>query len=141
MIYLFRKGKFKKFERKGRLMRRYHHYGIPTFEQRSDETLVEVQGFKFYSTPFEGNKWHIQWHRFPEGHGLPELVTQVPHLAFQVDDLDAEIKGCNILFGPYTPLEGYRVAMIEEQGVPIELVETSLTDEKLALLEQEEFGK
>lgn len=58
------------------------------------KALIEVGSFRFYSTPFEENKWHIQWHRFPEGHGLPELVTQVPHIAFQVDDLDAEIKGC-----------------------------------------------
>ena len=37
--------------------------------------------------------------------------------------------------------KGYRVAMIEEQGVPIELVETSLTDEELSVLEQEKLGK
>jgi hypothetical protein len=98
-------------------MRKYHHYGIPTKEKRNDESLVEVGGFKFYSTPFEGNKWHIQWHRFPEGHGLPELATLVPHIAFQVDDLDAEIKGCKIL------------------------LETKLTDEELALLEQKKLGK
>jgi hypothetical protein len=122
-------------------MRKYHHYGIPTEQKRDDESLVQVDGFKFYSTPFEGNKWHIQWHRFPEGHGLPELVTQVPHIAFQVDDLDAEIKGCKVLFGPYSPLKGYRVAMIEEQGVPIELVETKLSVEELAILEQKELGK
>jgi hypothetical protein len=122
-------------------MRKYHHYGIPTKEKRKDESYVEAGGFKFYSTPFEGNKWHIQWHRFPEGHGLPELVTQVPHLAFQVDDLDAEIVGCKVLFGPYSPIVGYRVAMIEEQGVPIELVETTLTDVELALLEREKLGK
>ena len=122
-------------------MRKYHHYGIPTVEKRQDESLVEVGGFRFYSTPFEGNKWHIQWHRFPEGHGLPELVTQVPHIAFQVDDLDAELKGSKVLFGPYSPLKGYRVAMIEEQGVPIELVETSLTDEELSSLEREKLGK
>lgn len=122
-------------------MRTYHHYGIPTEESREDESLVEVGGFKFYSTPFEANKWHIQWHRFPEGHGLPELVTQVPHIAFKVEDLDAEITGCKVLFGPYIPLKGYRVAMIEEQGVPIELVETKLSDEELTLLEQNELGK
>lgn len=118
-------------------MRRYHHYGIPTKAQRDDESLVEVEGFKFYTTPFEANKWHIQWHRFPEGHGLPELITQVPHIAFQVDDLEREIKGSKVLLGPYEPIKGYRVAIIEEQGVPIELVETSLSDEQLSLLEQE----
>jgi len=122
-------------------MRKYHHYGIPTKKKRTDETLVEIDDYKFYSTPFKGNKWHIQWHRFPEGHGLPELVTQVPHMGFQVEDLDLEIKGCKILFGPYSPLEGYRVAMIEEQGVPIELIETALTDEELSKLEQEKFNK
>lgn len=116
-------------------MRRYHHYGIPTDEKREDEVYVETHGFQFYSTPFDANKWHIQWHRFPEGHGLPELVTQVPHVAFQVDDLDEEIKGAKILFGPYSPIENYRVCMIEEKGVPIELIETSLSDEELALAE------
>ena len=122
-------------------MRKYHHYGIPTKEKRPDETLVEIQGFKFYSTPFDANKWHIQWHRFPEGHGLPDLVTQIPHIAFQVDDLDTEIQHARILFGPYSPLPGYRVAMIEEHGVPIELVETELTDDELAELEQKELNK
>lgn len=122
-------------------MRKFHHYGVPTTERRDDESLVEVGGFKFYSTPFEENKWHIQWHRFPEGHGLPELVTQVPHVAFVVDDLDTEIKGCKVLFGPYSPLEGFRVAMIEEQGVPIELIETALSDEEVTVLEKEKMGK
>ncbi len=122
-------------------MRKYHHYGIPTKEKRSDEALVEIKEFKFYSTPFEANKWHIQWHRFPEGHGLPDLITQVPHIAFQVDDLDKEILNARVLFGPYSPLPGYRVAMIEEQGVPIELIETKLTDEELSELEQKEFAK
>jgi len=56
---------------------------------------------------------------------------------------DTKLELCNdlILFGPYSPLKGYRVAMIEEQGVPIELVETELTDEELSLLEQKEFNK
>lgn len=122
-------------------MRKYHHYGIPTEEIREDEGLVEVSGYRFYSTPFEENKWHIQWHRFPEGHGLPDLLTKVPHIAFQVDDLDAEIKGCKVILGPYSPLEGYRVAIIEEQGVPIELVETAWEDEELSILEKEKLRK
>lgn len=122
-------------------MRRYHHYGIPTQEKRPDESLVEVGGYTFYSTPFEANKWHIQWHRFPEGHGLPDIVTKVPHIGFQVDDLDEELEGHEPIFGPYSPLEGYRVAMIEEQGMLIELIETSLTDSELSKLEQEKLGK
>ena len=41
----------------------------------------------------------------------------------------------------YHHLPGYRVAMIEEQGVPFELIETKLTDEELSELEQKEFNK
>ena len=112
-------------------MRRYHHYGIPTSEVREDEELVQAGGFTFTSTPFLANEWRIQWHRFPEGHGLPELVTQKPHIGFVVDDLEQEIAGKNVLFGPYEPIKGYRVAVIEEFGQPIELIETELSDEEL----------
>ncbi len=122
-------------------MRKYHHYGVPTTEKREDESLVDVGGFRFYSTPFEGNKWHIQWHRFPEGHGLPEELTKVPHIAFQVDDLEKELEGAKVLLEPYSPIEGFRVAIIEEQGVPIELIETKLTDEEVTRLEAEKLGK
>ena len=123
------------------LMRKYHHYGIPTTEKKPDESLVEVGGFKFYSTPFEANEWHIQWHRFPKDHGLPELVTQVPHVGIQVDNLDEEIEGKKLLFGPYEPLPGYRVAMIEVEGVPIELIETEHSDEELSRLELDVLNK
>ncbi|MCH9613537.1 MAG: hypothetical protein SP1CHLAM54_05420 [Chlamydiia bacterium] len=122
-------------------MRKYHHYGIPITEPHPNETLVETHEFKFYSTPFNANEWHMQWHRFPEDHGLPELVTKVPHIGFQVDNLDEEIAGKKILFGPYEPIKGYRTAMIEEEGVPIELIETKWTDEELAELEKKELGK
>lgn len=117
-------------------MRKYHHYGIPTEEKRPDESYVEGGEYKFYTTPFDANKWHIQWHRFPQDHGLPEIVTKVPHIGLQVDNLDEELIGCKVLFGPYEPLKGYRVAMVEEEGVLIELIETFLTDEELTKLER-----
>jgi len=120
-------------------MRRYNHYGIPTTERKENESYVEVGGFKFYSTPYEANEYHIQWHRFPEGHSLPDLLTKVPHIAFQVDDLDKEIKGKKVILGPYCPLEGYRVAIIDEQGVPIEFIETKLSDEEVSELEQKNY--
>ena len=117
-------------------MRKYHHYGIPTTEVKEDEFYVEVGSFKFYCTPYEANEHHIQWQRFPEGHGLPDLLTKVPHIAFQVDDLDKEIEGKKVILGPYFPGEGFRVAIIDEQGVPIEFIETKLNDKEIAELEK-----
>lgn len=122
-------------------IRKYHHYGIPTKAVTPEMTFVETHGFRFYSTPFDANELHIQWHYFPENHGLPELVTKVPHIAFEVDDFEAEIQNKKVLLEPYSPLEGFKVAFIEEEGVPIELIETELTDEELSKLEQEKFNK
>jgi hypothetical protein len=120
---------------------KYSHIGIPTDKEREGENLVERHGFRYYTTPYEANKWHVMWHRFPEDHGLPELVTKVPHVAFEVEDLEKEIEGKNILFGPYEPIEGYRVAMIDEGGFPIELIETKLSDKEISARENEIFNK
>lgn len=39
--------------------------------------------------------------------------------------------GCHVLMGPYEPVPGFRVAIIEDGGCPIELIETILLDEEL----------
>ena len=80
---------------------------------------------------FEGNVLCVQG----SGKSLRIIETDVQLVKYPARNR------ANILFGPYSPLPGYRVAMIEEQGVPIELVETKLTDEELSLLEQKEFDK
>jgi len=53
------------------------------------------------------------------------LIQTVPHLAFEVADLDYELATRNfkILTEPNPPSEGVRVAMIEHNGAPIELIE------------------
>jgi hypothetical protein len=35
------------------------------------------------------------------------------------------------MLGPYEPIEGYRVAIIDDAGIPVELIETTLTDEEI----------
>lgn len=115
-------------------MRRYHHLGIPTKEVKKGEVYYE--NLKFTATPFGASEFRIQWHRFDEDCELPEAVKTIPHIAFCVDDLDAEIEGKNVLFGPYFPIERFRVAMIlTDDGLPIEFIETDLTDEELIALE------
>jgi hypothetical protein len=52
-------------------------------------------------------------------------------VAFRVADLDGAIAGCNVLLGPHEPIADFRVAMIEDGGQRIELVETTLSDEEL----------
>ena len=47
------------------------------------------------------------------------------HIAFEVDDLDEELKrrDFELLTPPNPPSDGVRVAMIEHNGVPLELIE------------------
>ena len=38
---------------------------------------------------------------------------------------------CKLLLEPYEPIAGYRVAIIEDGGIPVELVQTTLTDDEI----------
>jgi hypothetical protein len=54
---------------------------------------------------------------------VPELVRTVPHVAFEVDDLSAEIAGKEILIAPNSPSPGVTVAFIVENGAPVEFLQ------------------
>jgi hypothetical protein len=63
--------------------------------------------------------------RFDSGCGISELVQTVPHVAFEVDDLDEALVGQTLLGEVSSPSKGVRVAMIVENGAPVELLEFS----------------
>jgi hypothetical protein len=47
----------------------------------------------------------------------------VPHVAFEVDDLAAELVGRQVLIEPNSPSDGVVVAFIVEDGAPVELLQ------------------
>ena len=102
-------------------MRRYHHIGIPTSERRPGERLVK--GYATYVSGYDTSAYGIEWMRFEPGAPLPELVRTVPHVAFEVDDLAAEIANKEILIAPNSPSDGVTVAFIVENGAPVEFLE------------------
>lgn len=104
-------------------MRKYHHLGIPTKDQRPGE--VHLERFKMFVSGFGHNPYGIEWMRFEDGCQLPELVQSVPHVAFEVDDLEAELKGQRVIIQPNSPSEGLTVAFIESDGAPVELMQFS----------------
>lgn len=107
----------------------FHHVGIPTTQPRPRERFSER--FGMYTSDSECKALRVQWHRFEPDSSLHPLIRTVPHVAFKVSDLDRAIAGCNVLLEPYEPIPNFRVAIIEDGGQPIELVETALTDEEL----------
>ena len=107
-------------------MRRYHHLGIPTTEPRLDE--VAIPHLKMHAAGFATSAYGIEWVRFEADCPLPDLVQTVPHVAFEVDDLEAEVsdalaRGCRLLIAPNAPSPGVLVAFVEEAGTPVEFLQ------------------
>ncbi len=102
-------------------MKEYHHIGIPTKIQQENETYLE--DYRVYVSGYEESPYGVEWMRFEPDSPMPGLVQTIPHVAFRVDDLEAELKGKEVLIEPNSPSEGVRVAFIVHNGVPIEFME------------------
>jgi len=104
---------------------RYHHIGVPTKQPIKGERYLPQ--FKLYVSGFDTSPFGIEWMRFEPESPIDELIKTVPHIAFEVDDLDLELSrhDLQIITPPNAPGEGIRVAMISHNGTPIELIEFS----------------
>ena len=71
----------------------------------------------------EDSVYRIEWMRFEPGCPLPEIVQNIPHVAFTVDDLEEAIKDKKVIIEPNSPSEGVEVAFIEDNGAPVELMQ------------------
>ena len=108
--------------------RRFHHLGVPMQEMVQGERYIPQ--LKFYVAGFDRNPFGVEWMRFEKGCPMPDIIQKIPHLAFEVDDLDYELerRDFTILVPPNEPSGGVRVAMIEYQGAPVELMEFTQSD-------------
>jgi len=109
---------------------KYHHLGIPTSEPRPGEVYLER--FGVHVSGYEDSPYGIEWMRFEPDSPLPELVRTIPHLAFEVEDLDAALAGKEVLIQPNSPSPGVRVAFIVDNGAPVEFLEFTDTASEAA---------
>jgi len=100
---------------------RYHHLGIPTDTPKPNEVYLEK--FKLHVSGFDTSPYGIEWMRFEQDSPISELIKTVPHIAFEVDDLESALEGKELLTPPNSPSDGVRVAMIIHNGAPIELIQ------------------
>lgn len=106
-----------------------HHIGIPTDEVREGERYAPSVGM-WTSDDLTG-PLPVQWHRFTDDSPLHPLLRTLPHVAFRVSNLELAVEGHTVILGPYEPIDDYKVAVIDNAGMPIELIETSLTDAEI----------
>lgn len=99
---------------------RYHHLGIPTTVPRAGEIYLERYGL--YISGFPTSPYGIEWMRFEANSPLHPLIKSLPHVAFEVDDLDAALIDQDVISPPGSPSDGVRAAMIVVDGAPVELI-------------------
>jgi hypothetical protein len=102
---------------------KYHHLGIPTNKKMDGE--VYLSKFKFYVSGFSTSPFGIEWMRFEKDSPINKLIQKVPHIAFEVENLDYELTNhdLTVITKPVNNTDEIRVAMIEHNGAPIELIE------------------
>ncbi len=106
---------------------RYNHVGIPTKKKLKNEQYLEE--FDVYVSGYEENEFNIEWMRYGENCKIPDIVKEMPHVGFEVDDIHEAIKGHRVIIEPNSPSEGVIVAFILVDGAPVELMQ--FTDIKL----------
>jgi hypothetical protein len=100
---------------------KYHHLGIPT--NKPIEGEVYLKDYKIYHYGYEESEYGIEWMRYEQDCQLPEIVKTMPHIAFEVDDIYAAIRGKKVIIQPNSPSKGNIVAFIKVNGVPIEFIQ------------------
>ena len=108
-------------KRFSKLAYKYHHIGIPTDTKKRG--MIEIPRLGVCVSDHESNSFGIQWMLYRKDCAVPELVRALPHVAFEVTDLKAAIRGKKILIEPNSPSLGVMVAFIEDSGAPVELLE------------------
>ncbi|MDP2996764.1 MAG: hypothetical protein Q8N47_04695 [Bryobacterales bacterium] len=107
-------------------MRTFDHVGVPTTEKQPVEMYVEAT--KVWVTDPLRHPNRIEYLRFEPDSPVQGPVRDLPHTAFQVDNLEREIEGTEILLGPFSPTDTLRVVFVLKDGAVIEFMETSTAD-------------
>ncbi len=113
-------------------MREFDHIGMVTDQPQDGENWVE-----FSRVWVTNPRLHPQRLEYIRPAEMPDVDPQdvglwklwhLPHVAYRVDDLDAAIKGEEVVLGPFEPGDFARVAFIHKDGVVVEYLEYSRLD-------------
>ena len=99
----------------------FHHIGLPTKVPQPNE--IHLAPSKLFITDATQSEHRVEWLRFEPGCPMPELLKTVAHVAYTVDNLDEALAGREVIVQPFAPMEGLRVAFINDGGAPVEYLE------------------
>lgn len=102
-------------------MRKFHHVGVITDEPQPGE--IYVAETKVHVTNPTEHPYRVEYLRFEPDSPVTGPVRNQPHMAYSVDDLDAELAGKEVLLGPFRAMEGLVVAFVLQDGAVFEFME------------------
>ncbi len=103
------------------MVMKFHHIGIPTQTPRQGE--IYDSKYKLWLVTSDKSPYSIEWLRYERDCPFPQLIKTVPHVAFEVDDIDTAVEGKNILIAPVYLNDSLKMAFIEDNGAPIEFLQ------------------
>jgi hypothetical protein len=101
-------------------MRQFHHIGLPTNESHPGEYFVEDT--KVWVTDPRNHPYLVEYLRFEPESPVKGPVRDLPHVAYRVDDIAAELLGEQVLIEPFEPSPNFTVAFILKDGAVIEFM-------------------
>jgi hypothetical protein len=101
--------------------RRFHHVGVITDLVQPGE--VYVAETRVHVTNPSEHPYRVEYLRFEPDSPVTGPVRNQPHMAFEVEDLEAELAGAHVLLGPFRAMEGLRVAFVLQDGAVFEFMQ------------------
>ncbi len=103
-------------------MRKFHHIGLVTQTPKPGEMYFEM--LKVWGTNPDADANRIEWVRFRDDSPLANTpVAKMPHTSWAVDNLEAELKGKDVVVPPITAAPGIRIAYFMMDGALAEYLE------------------
>jgi len=98
----------------------FHHFGVPDATKREDAIFVEEAGV--HVTDPEKHAYRVEFLRFEKNSPMPKEIMENSHAAFMVPDIDAALRGRNMIL-PKTDLGELFIAFIKDGEAVIELMQ------------------
>ena len=99
-------------------MHKFSHVGLPTDDVQPNETYVPAT--KVYVTDFAAHPYRVEYLRYEPDSPATGPLRDLPHIAFETDDLQKDLEGQEVILAPFDPMPGLTVAFIVRDGAVFE---------------------
>jgi hypothetical protein len=100
----------------------FDHVGLITEEKKAGERWVEAT--RVWVTSPREHPFHVEWVRFEPDSPVTGPLRTEPHVAYRVPDVDAAVRGHEVLAEPFDVGNGFlTVAFVQIDGAVVEFMQ------------------